>query len=354
VKRATLRDLQRLPKVELHGHIDGYLSPTDVLEIARRHKRRIVTLDGRVMNTKKQLLEFSRGDGYESLLQQIVNRFSPVTGLMQTEETIRDVAVAYVRRLAEEGIIYAEGRFAPQFHTKEGLTMSDAVRSMQEGLREGRENFGVRTNLIVCINREADSEAGENVARVALEFAGRGVVALDLACNEKGFPPEQHLPAYEMTFDSSLRRTVHAGEGCGTVTENLHNIRTAIELLRAEGLGHAIHLALDEDLMRTVAERGIRVESNPVSNLTLGYISSIRELQIEKLLRQQVLVSINSDDPAMWDHGSLSENLYAVATAYGFNLNDLKTLILNGTKSAFASEKEKAELAAKVSDSWRD
>ena len=112
-----LRDLRKRPKIELHGHIDGYLSPSDIQTIARKNRRRITTLDGRVINTKNQLLDFWKGDGYQNILQQIVSRFSPVISLMQTENAIRDTAVAYVRRLAEDGIVYAEGRFAPQFHT---------------------------------------------------------------------------------------------------------------------------------------------------------------------------------------------------------------------------------------------
>jgi adenosine deaminase len=148
-----------------------------------------------------------------------------------------------------------------------------------------------------------------------------------------------------MTFDSHLRRTVHAGEGCLDKEENLRNIRTAIELLRADGLGHAIHLPHSHALLQEVKLKRIRVESNPVSNMTLGYISDIGELQIDKLLRDGVLISINSDDPAVWNRGSLAENLYAVAQAYDFEMDDVKRLILNGVMGAFISDKEKAQLA---------
>ena len=343
--KLTLSDLQKLPKVELHGHIDGYLSPQDILRIAKKHKRQIVTPDGGVLRTKNQLIDFWKGNGYDTFLSQILSRLYPVTRLMQSEETIKDAALAYVERLSAERITYAEGRFAPQYHTREGLTMSEAVDSMLQGLKQGEEIHGVKTNLIVCIGREVTSEVGQEIARVALDFAGRGVVALDLACDEKDFPPERHLPAFQMTFDSNLRRTVHAGEGCLDREQNLRNIRTAVELLRADGLGHAIHLPHSDSLLHEVQRKGIRVESNPVSNVRLGYISSVRELQIDRLLREEVLISINSDDPAVWNQGSLAENLYAVAEAYDFVIDDVKKLILNGVRSAFISDKEKGQFA---------
>lgn len=351
-KEITLEEIRKLPKTELHGHLDGYLEPDDILAIAQKNKRKVVTMDGKVLGSRAEIMEFWKGDGYQNVLLQVLNRFSPVTGLMQTKETIRDVAYTYVQKLAKENIIYAETRFAPQYHTKEGLSMEEVVGSALEGLAQGEKETGVTARLIICIGREVGEAESVKIAEAALEFAGRGVVALDLACNEHDFPPELHKKAYELTFNSKLKRTVHAGEACLDEKTNIKNIYTAINALRADGLGHAIPLVKDEKLMKLVKEKKIRVESNPISNLILGYISDIKELQLDKLLKAGILVSINSDDPAMWSKGTLSENLYEVAKAYGFGLKELKKLIGNGIESAFISEQEKGKLRKKLEGSW--
>mgnify|MGYP000965397275 CR=1 FL=1 len=227
----------------------------------------------------------------------------------------------HVDYLKKNNIVYAETRFAPQYHMKKGLSLGQVIGHVLEGLSERSRETGVVVKLIVCIGREMDGEKSVEVARAALEFQDRGVVALDLACWETPYPPERHRKAFELTFDSSLKRTVHAGEMCPKEEQNLRNIHTAITELKANGLGHAIPLHKryyrGVDLIEMIVERGIRLESNPISNLVVTSLRSVEDLHLDKLMAEGVAVTLNSDDPAMWPDGSLSHNLYVVAECHG-------------------------------------
>ncbi len=337
----SLRIVQKLPKADLHSHIDGSIPFRELSRIARENHREIVTRGGNVLANASAFFGFVKGEGYRTLLTEILDRFYPVLGLMQTEETIREVGRTYVKELKKDGIIYAEGRFAPHYHTAEGMTHTEVIESMLEGLKAGCEETGVQANLIVAFGREVGIGLAEEVVSQALKYEGRGVVGIDIGGKEEGNPPERFQSAFKLTFESKLRRTAHAGEGAGSVNQCLRNIRNSIILLRADRIGHAVNLANDRALINLVIERGVALEMNPVSNLTLHHIPDLRELGLDRLLSSGVTVSVNSDDPALWPNGSLSENLVAVCNAYNFGLEEVDTLISNSFSAAFASHEEK-------------
>lgn len=337
----SLRIVQKLPKADLHSHIDGSIPFRELSRIARENHREIVTRTGNVLDNASAFYGFVTGGGYRTLLNEIVDRFYPILGLMQTEETILEVGRTYVKELQKDGIIYAEGRFAPHYHTAEGMTQADVIESMLEGMKAGCEETGVQANLIVAFGREVGIGLAEEVVSHALRYEGRGVVGIDIGGKEEGNPPEKFQSAFKLTFESRLRRTAHAGEGAGSVDQCLRNIRNSIILLRANRIGHAVNLADDQALVNLVRERGVALEMNPISNLTLHHIPALRELGLDRLLSSGVAVSVNSDDPALWPNGSLSENFVAVCDAYDFGLEEVDKLISNSFSAAFASQEEK-------------
>ncbi len=314
----------------------------DLFQIARLRGRRVRTPEGKELATASSFMSFVKGSGYHSMLDDIVNRFFPITGLMQTQEVLRDVGIAYTRELHRHNVVYAEGRFAPQYHLQEGLTHDEVIQSMQEGLAEGSERFGVRVNLIVAIGRESDQRTAEELARAAAR--NKAVVALDLGGPEAGNPPERFRKAFAIATEAGLKKTVHAGEGAESVAQNLKNIRTAISTLGADRVGHAIDLVKDEELVRLVAQKPVTVEMNPVSNKVLQKIRSVADLGIDRLLAKGVPVTVNSDDPALWPRGSLSEVFMAVCRASRFGLETVDTLIANSFEGAFIGADEKSAL----------
>ncbi|MDA4126588.1 MAG: hypothetical protein OK452_05225, partial [Thaumarchaeota archaeon] len=156
--------------------------------------------------------------------------------------------------------------------------------------------------------------------------------------------PERFRRAFKLASDAGLKSTVHAGEGAGSIEQNLGNIRTAVDLLGANRVGHAIHLVRSDSLVQSVKAKSVAVEMNPISNLVLQKIATLNELGLDVLLRKQVMVSVNSDDPALWPRGKLSQVYAAVCQAYGFRGPELGRLVENSIESSFASDHEKAEL----------
>ena len=338
----TLAAIRRLPKADLHSHIDGSLPASELLRIAKKFHKKILTPKGDELESVTAVMRYVRGDGYNSMLENVVDRFYPITNLMQSEDVLREAGSAYVKTLRLDGVCYAEGRFAPQYHTKEGLSMDDVIASMAEGLAEGAERYGVKVKLIVAIGRESTSRFGEVVATAAVN--SKKAVALDLGGPEAGNPPQRFRKAFELSSAAGLKATVHAGEGAGSVEQNFKNIRTAINLLEVNRIGHAIHLAMSEALVQLVKAKSVAVEMNPISNLVLQKIASLNELGLDILLRKQVMVSVNSDDPALWPRGKLSQVYAAVCQAYGFRNAELGRLVENSIEGSFASDHEKAGL----------
>jgi len=334
--------MRRLPKADLHSHIDGSLSPSELFRIAKKFHKKILTPNGGELDSVTAVMRYVRGDGYSSMLENVVDRFYPITNLMQTEDVLREVGSSYVKTQHLDGVRYAEGRFAPQYHAKEGLSMEDVIASMAEGRDEGSERYGVKVNLIVAIGRESTSRLGEAVAAAAIN--SKKAVALDLGGPEAGNPPRRFLKAFKLASAAGLKATVHAGEGAGSIEQNLRNIKTAINLIGANRVGHAIHLVRSDSLVHLVKTKSVAVEMNPISNLVLQKIAALNDLGLDVLLRKQVMVSVNSDDPALWPRGKLSQVYAAVCRAYDFRSPELGRLVVNSIRSSFATDHERAEL----------
>jgi len=349
--RASIRAFRALPKADLHSHIDGSVPARVLFQIAKRLRLKISTRSGLELGNVSSFMSFLAADGYGSMLDNIVDRFYPITGLMQSEEAIKDVGVAYVRGQKEDGVAYAEGRFAPQYHTREGLSLKEVISSMASGLREGAEKYGVKVRLIAGIGRESTARLGEEVARAA---ASSGLVAaLDLCGPEAGHPAQKFKRAFKTAAASGLKVTVHAGEGAGSLAQNLANIEFAITQLKANRIGHAVNLARDSRLMSMVKDKSVAVEMNPVSNLVLQNIRGFGDLRIDRLLKEGINVSLNSDDPAIWPHGSLSEVYSSVCRSYDFGMKQIDALVQNSFRGAFTSDTEKAWLTELYQDARR-
>ena len=344
-----LKTVRSLPKIDLHRHLDGDVRGDTLLDLARRSG---IPLPAESPAGLRSYFDGLRRQGIIPLFQK---GFGLVTSLMQTEENLFLVAYEEVRNLAKEGIIYAEIRFAPQYHTGEAsyyghklgakkLTYTQIIRAVARGLKSGNDEFGLTTRLIVCIGRESEPATGIEVAQAALACVADGVAAIDLACDESSYPPERHKDAYHLTCGTPLYRTVHAGE-FGPQREK--NIRTAIEELQANRLGHAIRLIRHADLIELVKERHIGIEMCPRSNRYCGFIHAYRELGIPQLLAQNVLVTVNSDDPAMFGY-----DLNDVIAALKFDWQTVKRLQLNAIATAFLDRQTKAELGIKFQKLW--
>lgn len=336
----------------LHIHWDGSIPAEDLFAMAKARNKELLlpehdingekiiyeTQDKRIIHSAAELRSFMTNLRKYNL----INVFSVATGFMQTKEDLIATAVAHCKYLKSQNSFYAETRFAPQYHTFNGLSIEQAINFAVEGFEQGKSETGVDARLIICIGREADAETGVKISNAAIScekhLPGR-IVGIDLACEERNNPPEKHYPAFKKTFGANLKRTVHAGEMCDEAT-NLHNITAAIYLLRADGLGHAIQLYKDNGLMDAVKWKKIRVESCPLSN-KFFFGTKTEDLHLDELVNAGILVTINPNDPAMIPNGDLVHNLYHLGKLYGTAFVD--KVIENSIKSAWGLSGEEKE-----------
>ena len=340
-----LDSLRQKEAFALHIHWDGSIPAEALFRLAQKRGKVMLlpetNREGQKINyqpqTKRIINSAEKLREFQMRLREysIIDVFAMPIGFMQTKEDLNATAVAHCHYLKKQNILYAESRFAPQYHLQNGLSLEQVIGYALEGFDKGKEETGVIVRSIICIGREVDGEYSKEIVRAALKFQGK-VVGIDLACEENGNPPEKHYAAFRMTFGSSLKRTVHAGEMCSK-EENYRNIQTSLDLLRADGLGHALQLHERDDLVEKVVERKVRIESNPISNYNF-FIDNIEDLHLDELVKKGVLVTINPDDPAMWQNGDLAHNLYIVGKLYGDWFVD--AVLKNAVKCAWGLSKK--------------
>lgn len=341
----NLNEIRKLPKIELHRHLDGAVKPELIFDLAKKHN---VYLPVNSLEDLKKYYRITK----ETSVQELMDKFDVVLSLMQTPENLQTIAYEQILDLKKENYLYVELRFAPQYHTREGLSMVQVIENVLIGMRKGYKETGILSNLIIAIGREAELEKAKQIVKAALEFQNSQetvkVVGIDLACDEATYPPEIHLPAYKLTFGSKLKRTVHAGE---FGDQKLKNIKTAIHKLRADRIGHAIPLPNDKDLLNLVKQKRIGIESNPLSNLICHMTASIQELKLNIYFTNGIKFSLGSDDPAMM-YTTLSNVIYETAKVYNWGLAHIKTIMKNSIDISFTSNKEKQSLKQNLDKTW--
>ncbi|MEK7529067.1 MAG: hypothetical protein AAB592_04840, partial [Patescibacteria group bacterium] len=361
----TRERIASLPKVEVHSHIDGAVFPEDIWNIAQRNSVRLHVgreRDGRFLASLDDTRRFfgtddGRPHSYNltngAEFDLFLNRFGVTLSLMQTPDTIRDVVRHFVLDAASRGVVYLEGRFAPRYSTVEGLTIPNVVDAAVDGVRQAmKESGGILAKLILCVGREEKTEAREQgrrdttseVIETAMDFSRSGnvITGIDLACNEIAYPPDEYVDDFAGTFHNPLlRRTIHAGEVAPTREQAIRNMRVAVSDMRADGLGHALPIMDDEDLLDEVVRKGIRIERSPYSNLCSGLINDSADLRTDELLRRGVKVVVSSDDQAIFN-ADVNDNLAAVCAAHDFGVKEFAKLQLNGVTTAFCTAGEAA------------
>jgi adenosine deaminase len=339
--RATL---QRLPKVVLHDHLDGGPRPETVLDLAEA-----AGYEGLPTTDLADLRRwFFQGESWS--LPRYLEAFHQTVAVMQTQEALERVACEAVLDLASDGAVYAEVRFAPMLHREKGLTLPQVLDATLAGMAMGRRRTGIAAFLIIDALRQDPGSA--EVAEVAAGYAGRGVVAFDLAGPEAGFPASHHRAACRVAQAGGLHLTLHAGEGAGVAS-----IADALGC-GAERLGHGVRLVEDITVrdgravgMGAVAERvrsrGITLEVCPSSNLHTGAFPTIEAHPVGLLHRSGFAVTLNTDNRLM-SATSMTEEFALVAAHQGFTVADLRTATLRAVDGAFCDGSTREETRERV------
>lgn len=338
--------MQRAPKVLLHDHLDGGLRPATIVELARRDGYR-----GLPTHDPDALAVHLRAGARRRSLELYLEMFRHTFGVMQTDAALYRVAAECAQDLAEDGVVYAEVRFAPELHVAGGLSLDEVIRAVTAGLRDGSEGREIRTGTLLTAMRTGTRSL--EVAEAALRHRDEGVVGFDIAGAEAGYPPSRHLAAFHLLRRAGLPFTIHAGEADG-----LASIREAIHECGAQRIGHGTRIVddIDDDgalgpLASYVRDRAIPLEQCPTSNLHIGAVSSIPDHPVGPLLDLGFRVTVNTDNRLM-SGTSLTRELDRCCAAFGWSWHDVRQLTLNAIEGGFLPPDQRREMVTGVIEPW--
>ena len=339
----TKEIIRKVPKVELHDHLDGGLRITTILELAKEDGITLPSDDEKELHSW-----FVRGCKQKSL-SLYLETFSVTTSVMQTYAALERIAFEAVEDLAREHVCYAEIRFAPNLHVEKGLAPEDAVQAVLDGLQRGKRKTGMPSGLILCAMRNQSPALSLSTAELAVAFRDRGVVGFDLAGDESGYPPKKHLQAFQYIRNKNFNITIHAGEAFG-----VESIWQAVQLCGAHRIGHGTRLIEDMTLEGThiketgslgnfIRARRIPMEMCLTSNIGTGVATDYAHHPFPIFFRNQYRVFLCTDNRLMSDT-TLTREMEIAVEYYNLSLRDLEKITINAMKSAFIHHDEKLDI----------
>lgn len=312
---------KRLPKLDLHCHLDGSLSGRWFEEMTGR----------RIEDSEIQVGRECRN------LAEYLEKFNLPLQYLQTEENLKKAGKEFLIQVKKENIDYIEVRFAPLLSTLQGLTARRVIEAVLLGLSEGKKECGVEYNVIVCAMRHHSVEEGIGLAKTAREFLKEGVCAMDLAGNEAAYPMHMFREVFLQAKKLGIPFTIHAGE-CGSV----ENVTEAVEL-GAGRIGHGIALRGQKEAMAVCRKKGVGIELCPTSNLQTRAIPEGEVYPIREFLENDLLVSVNTDNRTV-SHTTIEEEMTYLTRNLGMEEDAVKLLTENAIRTAFASDDIKQKL----------
>jgi len=332
----TSEKLRRLPKAELHCHLDGSLRPQTLIELGREYGVPLPT------ESADELRDYMLVNDAETL-EDYLARFEVTISVLQTAEAIERVAYELGEDAAKDGVRYLEVRNAPILNSRQKLSAAEALDAQLRGLARAEEDYGIVARSIVIALRQLSPMVSLELARLAVAYRDKGVVAFDLAGGELGHPASAHSLAFAYARENNLAVTVHAGEGDGA-----DSVRQAVHTCCANRIGHATRLIEDPALTQYVNDRRIGLEICLTSNVHTGAAATYEDHPLRKSFDRGMNVSLHTDNRLMSGTTLTDEYLYA-AKYLDFTFDELCTLALNGFESAFLPWEQRMLLLQDVS-----
>ncbi|MBE6693565.1 MAG: adenosine deaminase [Ruminococcaceae bacterium] len=316
--------------IDLHLHLDGSLSADCVRQLGQMQE--IDVPDGDVLDRMLSVSEGCRD------LNEYLEKFDFPLSLLQTEEAIAYAVQSLEDRLLDEGVMYAEIRFAPQLHTRRGLTQEQVVRAAIYG----NSRSPLRASLILCCMRMGDNKA-ENLEsiRLAAKYLGCGVCAADLAGAEALFENARFEEEFSLARQLCLPFTLHAGEASGA-----DSVRTALEM-GARRIGHGVRSLEDGEVVKSLVEREILLELCPTSNLNTNMFENLSQYPLRELMAAGVRVSINTDNTAV-SRTSIRREWDCVISQFSLTAQEVKKILCDTAESSFANAETVAFMKEKI------
>jgi adenosine deaminase len=320
---------QRLPKTDLHVHLDGSMRLPTVLELGREQGVELPANDLAGLRAAMHIGEISGS------LVKYLQAFDVTLQVLQTREALYRAAYELAEDAARENVRYMEVRYAPMLHTRRGLRLTTVVEAVLKGLHDAELQHGIISRIIVCGIRNISPASSLEMAELVVAYKNRGVVGFDLAGAEDDHPAKEHHEAFKLVRRNNINVTIHAGEAYGPPS-----IAQALHICGAHRIGHGCRLREDGDLLHYVVDHRIPLECCPSSNVQTGAVQSLATHPMRLYSNLGARVTVNTDNRLITDT-TVSKELHLVHSEMGLPLEDIKQIILNGFKSAFIPFHEK-------------
>lgn len=328
------RTLHALPKIELHRHLEGAIRLETLVEVGKEYELTLPSYDPDGLRPYVQMTAQDAPD-----VQAFLTKFEVLRRFFCSPEVIRRVVRESIEDAAADQIRYMELRFTPNALAKaKGYSLNEVVGWVCDTVEEAEKANRIRVNLIVSMNRHESLEIGEKTLEAALNHQHRGVVALDLAGKEPGFPARPFISFFREASRAGLGITIHASEW-----EGPENVRDAIENMRTDRIGHGVRAVEDSEIVKLARERQIAFEVCPTSNIQTGVVGFVGHHPVLDLHYLNVPITINTDDPAI--HGITLTDEYALAIqGLGMSQHDIHEIIIRAAQVAFLPDNEREPL----------
>jgi len=323
--------IHKLPKVELHSHLEGTIKPELAKQIA---KRNAAPLDNNL---------FDDNGGYAwSDFASFLTAYDSVSSCLKNGEDYRDITYEYLKDCASENVIYAETFISPDHAAECGISYDDMISGIASGIDDAERDFGIVGRIIVTCVRHLGPEQGLNVVQTMVDNPHPYVVGFGMGGDENAFTIEEYAPVYNIAANAGYACTVHAGEICGP-----DSVWDAINYLPISRIGHGVKSVYDEKLISELINRKIHLEICPGSNLALSLFPNWESHPLLTIMNKGISISLNSDDPPFFNT-TVGQEYQNSAKNLNLNIEDLKQISLMAMEASFADIKTKSRLIEEI------
>ena len=323
--------IKKIPKAELHLHIEGTFEPELMFEIAQRNK---VEIPYQSVEEVKKAYQFS-------CLQDFLDIYYAGASVLLYEKDFYDLTMAYFKHCAEENVVHTEIMFDPQTHTKRGVSFETVISGIQKAREDAKEKYGISSLLIMSYLRHLSEEDAFETLEQSLPYKHL-IKAVGLDSSEKGNPPSKFQKVFEVSIKEGYVPVAHAGE-----EGPAEYIWEALDLLKIARIDHGNNCLTDEVLVKRLVDEKIALTVCPLSNLELKVVDDLKDHPLKKMLNLGLKATVNSDDPAYFG-GYMNANFLQTAEALDLTKEDVKTLVKNSFEYSLLSDDEKQKYLIQV------
>jgi adenine deaminase len=326
-----------MPKAELHLHIEGTFEPELMFEIAKRNNKKIPFAS---VEELKNAYSFNN-------LQEFLDIYYAGANVLIEEQDFYDLTWAYLTKVHEQNVKHVEIFFDPQTHTDRGIAFDTVIKGIHRALEDGKNKLGISFKLIMSFLRHLDEESAFKTLEQGLPYKD-WIAAVGLDSSEMGNPPAKFKRVFAKANEAGFLTVAHAGE-----EGPAEYIWEALDLLKVTRIDHGNHSLDDDELVTRLAQMQMPLTLCPLSNLELKVVANLKEYPLVEMMEKNLLVTINSDDPAYFG-GYMNENYLGIANALDLTKEQITTLAKNSFKASWLPEKEKESMINKVDEYYRN